>query len=65
MDLVGENQEEQSASPNSFVDSEFEQTNLFPWRASENTSTNLNNNGRTTEMPYRFQGQTMTIEGDC
>ena len=48
MDPVGETQVERSPSPNSFVDSEFEESNLFPWRVCENATVNLNSYGRPT-----------------
>ena len=41
-DLVGDARAERSSPPNSFVDSRFEQSNLFPRRIREDATVNLN-----------------------
>ena len=42
MELIGESQDNQTNSPNSFIDSEFEEGNLFSW--TENSAPNVNTN---------------------
>ena len=46
MDLMNDSQENPSDSPASFIDSEFEQGNLFPWTEDRNTVRNTNHYGR-------------------
>ena len=48
MDLIGDPQNEQVFSPNSFVDSEFEEGNLFPWTIGNEPDARTNNYGRPT-----------------
>ena len=48
MELLGEPQEDTMISPNSFVDSEFEEGNLFPWTLGKTPTEDTNNYGRPT-----------------
>ena len=48
MDLIGTPQNELMDSPNSFVDSEFEEANLFPWTMGNGPERTTNNYGRPT-----------------
>ena len=48
MDLLGEPQEDTMISPSSFIDSEFEEGNLFPWTLGNTPPEDTNNYGRPT-----------------
>ena len=46
--LIGDSQSEQVASPNSFIDSEFEDGNIFPWTMGNGPEESPNSYGRQT-----------------
>ena len=46
MDLMNDSEENPSDSPASFIDSEIEEGNLFPWTEDRNTERNTNQYGR-------------------
>ena len=48
MELLGEPQEDTMISPSSFIDSEFEEGNLFPWTLGNTPAEETNNYGRPT-----------------
>ena len=48
MDLIGAPQNEPTDSPCSFIDSEFEEGNLFPWTMGNGSERTTNNYGRPT-----------------
>ena len=48
MDLIGAPQDETTDSPSSFIDSEFEEGNLFPWTMGNGPQRTTNNYGRPT-----------------
>ena len=48
MELLGEPQEDTMISPSSFIDSEFEEGNLFPWTLGNTPPEETNNYGRPT-----------------
>ena len=48
MDFLGEPQEDTMISPSSFIDSEFEEGNLFPWTLGNTPPEDTNNYGRPT-----------------
>ena len=50
MNLIGDPQSEQVASPNSFVDSEFEEGNLSPWTQRDRCREPTNSYGRPTAI---------------
>ena len=46
MELIGDPQQEQENSPTSFIDSEFEEGNLFPWTKGNEPDARTNSYGR-------------------
>ena len=48
MGLIGDLQQEQENSPTSFIDSEFEEGNLFPWTIGNEPDARTNSYGRPT-----------------
>ena len=48
MGLIGDLQQEQENSPTSFIDSEFEEGNLFPWTIGNESDARTNSYGRPT-----------------
>ena len=48
MELIEGSRDNQIFSPNSFIDSEFEDGNLFPWTTNSAPEENVNNYGRST-----------------
>ena len=48
MELLGESHDDRTISPSSFIDSEFEEGNLFPWTLDNASTENTNNYGRPT-----------------
>ena len=56
MDLIGAPQNEPTDSPCSFIDSEFEEGNLFPWTMGNGSERTTNNYGRPTARVPQLRG---------
>ena len=50
MEMIGESQDDQMDSPNSFIDSKFEDGNLFPWTENGVPDVNANNQNRKEDV---------------
>ena len=59
IELMDDVQDDTTYSPSSFIDSEFEEANLFPWTENRNATQNTNSYGRPCArvLPVVREGQ--------